>query len=101
LSSGSVTGGPVKTTAAQIFSPGYSSGSGTARGSRRGAVAVIGGGETVTSMLNELLRHRVSTITVISPQVTLFTRGESFFENTLFSDPTGWSSLTLAERRDA
>jgi mycobactin lysine-N-oxygenase len=64
-------------------------------------VAVIGGGETAASMLNELFRHRVSTITVISPQVTLFTRGESFFENTLFSDPTDWSSLTLAQRRDA
>ena len=64
-------------------------------------VAVIGGGETAASMLNELFRHRVSTITVISPQVTLFTRGESFFENTLFSDPTDWSSLTIAERRDA
>lgn len=64
-------------------------------------VAVIGGGETSASMLNELFRHRVSTITVISPSVTLFTRGESFFENTLFSDPTGWVGLTLAERRDA
>ena len=49
---------------------------------------MIGGGETAASMLNELFRHRVSTITVISPQVTLFTRGEGFFENTLFSDPT-------------
>jgi mycobactin lysine-N-oxygenase len=64
-------------------------------------VVVIGGGETAASMLNELFRHRVSTITVISPQVTLFTRGESFFENALFSDPTDWSSLTMAERRDA
>lgn len=64
-------------------------------------VAVIGGGETAASMLNELFRHRVSTITVISPQVTLFTRGESYFENALFSDPTGWDALTLAERRDA
>lgn len=64
-------------------------------------IAVIGGGETAASILNELFRHRVSTITVISPQVTLFTRGESFFENTLFSDPTGWSSLPAAERRDA
>jgi mycobactin lysine-N-oxygenase len=52
-------------------------------------------------MLNELFRHRVSTITVISPQVTLFTRGEGFFENTLYSDPTHWSGLTLSERRDA
>ena len=64
-------------------------------------VAMIGGGETAASMLNELFRHRVSTITVISPQVTLFTRGEGFFENSLFSDPTGWTSLTLAERQDA
>ena len=64
-------------------------------------VAVIGGGETAASMLNELFRHRVSTITVISPGVTLFTRGEGFFENTLFSDPTHWSELTLTERRDA
>ncbi|AEV74825.1 hypothetical protein MycrhN_4325 [Mycolicibacterium rhodesiae NBB3] len=64
-------------------------------------VAVIGGGETAASMLNELFRHRVSTITVISPGVTLFTRGEGFFENMLFSDPTGWTALTLEERRDA
>ncbi|CAN5247471.1 NADPH-dependent L-lysine N(6)-monooxygenase MbtG [soil metagenome] len=64
-------------------------------------VAVIGGGETAASMLNELFRHRVSSITVISPQVTLFTRGESYFENALFSDPTGWTELTPAERRDA
>jgi mycobactin lysine-N-oxygenase len=63
-------------------------------------VAVIGGGETAASMLNELFRHRVSTITVISPQATLFTRGESFFENRMFSDPTEWTGLTLAERRD-
>ncbi|MGA5464669.1 NADPH-dependent L-lysine N(6)-monooxygenase MbtG [Mycobacterium sp. NPDC050041] len=64
-------------------------------------VAVIGGGETAATMLNELFRHRVSTITVISPQVTLFTRGEGFFENTLYSDPTHWAGLTLGERRDA
>lgn len=64
-------------------------------------VAVIGGGETAASMLNELFRHRISTITVISPGVTLFTRGEGFFENKLFSDPTGWTGLTMEERRDA
>lgn len=64
-------------------------------------VVVIGGGETAAAILNELFAHRVSTITVISPQVTLFTRGEGFFENSLFSDPTGWSGLTLAERREA
>ncbi len=64
-------------------------------------IAVIGGGETAAAMLHELFGHRVAAITVISPQVTLFTRGESFFENRLFSDPTEWSTLPLAERRDA
>jgi mycobactin lysine-N-oxygenase len=64
-------------------------------------VAMIGGGETAAAMLNELFQHRISTVTVISPQVTLFTRGESFFENSLYSDPTGWTALTLDERRDA
>jgi mycobactin lysine-N-oxygenase len=64
-------------------------------------VAMIGGGETAAAMLAELFRHRISTITVISPQVTLFTRGESFFENSLFSDPSDWAALTLDERRDA
>ncbi|WBP92400.1 NADPH-dependent L-lysine N(6)-monooxygenase MbtG [Mycolicibacterium neoaurum] len=64
-------------------------------------VAVIGGGETAGTMLDELFRHRVSTITVISPQVTLFTRGEGFFENSLYSDPIHWAGLTPAEKRDA
>ncbi len=63
-------------------------------------VAVIGGGETAASILNELFHHRVSSITAISPQATLFTRGEGFFENSLFSDPAQWRSLTQAERRD-
>ena len=64
------------------------------------SVAVIGGGETAAAILNELFHHRVSAITAISPQATLFTRGEGFFENSLFSDPTGWRALTQAERRD-
>ncbi|OBK70343.1 NADPH-dependent L-lysine N(6)-monooxygenase MbtG [Mycobacterium sp. 1274761.0] len=64
-------------------------------------VAVIGGGESAASILNEVFHHRFSAITVISPQATLFTRGEGFFENTMFSDPAEWHSLTSAERRDA
>lgn len=63
-------------------------------------VAVVGGGETAAAILDELLGHRVSAVTVIAPQATLFTRGESFFENRLFSDPTDWPGLTVAERRE-
>ncbi|MEV6273979.1 SidA/IucD/PvdA family monooxygenase [Nocardia sp. NPDC051832] len=62
--------------------------------------AVIGGGETAGSALDELVRHEMLTISVISPMATLYTRGESFFENALFSDPTKWAALSMQERRD-
>ncbi len=62
--------------------------------------AVIGGGETAGSALDELSRHDAMTISVISPMPTLYTRGESYFENAMFSDPTKWSSLGDTERRE-
>src|SRR5690606_36588708 len=37
---------------------------------------------------------------VISPAATIYTRGESYFENSLFSDPAKWRGLSVAERRD-
>lgn len=63
-------------------------------------VAVIGGGETAGSALDELLRHGMLSISVISPMATIYTRGESFFENSLFSDPIKWAGLSFDERRD-
>ncbi|ADG80886.1 L-lysine N6-monooxygenase MbtG OS=Tsukamurella paurometabola (strain ATCC 8368 / DSM / CCUG 35730 / CIP 100753 / JCM 10117 / KCTC 9821 / NBRC 16120 / NCIMB 702349 / NCTC 13040) OX=521096 GN=Tpau_4325 PE=3 SV=1 [Tsukamurella paurometabola] len=63
-------------------------------------VAVIGGGETAASALDELVRHDVFAITVVSPTPTLFTRGESYFENALYSDPSRWAMLGEQERRD-
>lgn len=62
--------------------------------------AVIGGGETAGSAMDELVRHDVLTVSVISPNATLYTRGESYFENSLYSDPTKWSTLGADERRD-
>ena len=62
--------------------------------------AVIGGGETAGSALDELSRHDVMTIAAIAPGPTIYTRGESYFENAMFSDPTGWTTLTQQERRD-
>ncbi|MFQ6398381.1 SidA/IucD/PvdA family monooxygenase [Nocardia sp. KC 131] len=62
--------------------------------------AVIGGGETAGSALDELVRHDMLTISVISPKATIYTRGESYFENSLFSDPVKWSALSMEERRD-
>ncbi|MEU7765387.1 SidA/IucD/PvdA family monooxygenase [Nocardia sp. NPDC049190] len=63
-------------------------------------VAVIGGGETAGSALDELIRHGMLSISVISPMATIYTRGESYFENSLFSDPIKWGSLSIDERRD-
>ncbi|WP_280447355.1 SidA/IucD/PvdA family monooxygenase [Nocardia cyriacigeorgica] len=62
--------------------------------------AVIGGGETAGSAMDELVRHDVLTVSVISPAATIYTRGESYFENSLFSDPAKWRALSLDERRD-
>ncbi|MGV9712553.1 SidA/IucD/PvdA family monooxygenase [Gordonia sp. NPDC003424] len=62
--------------------------------------AVVGGGETAGSVLDELARHEVMTVSVISPGATIYTRGESYFENAMFSDPTGWPNLSPDERRD-
>lgn len=62
--------------------------------------AVIGGGETAGSAMDELIRHDVLTVSVISPGATIYTRGESYFENSLFSDPTKWRALSIQERRD-
>ncbi|MGW4770226.1 SidA/IucD/PvdA family monooxygenase [Nocardia sp. NPDC004278] len=62
--------------------------------------AVIGGGETAGSALDELVRHDMLTISVITPKATIYTRGESYFENALFSDPTKWNTLSMDERRD-
>ena len=62
--------------------------------------AVIGGGETAGSALNELARHDAMTISVISPMATLYSRGESYFENAMFSDPAKWSALSVSQRRD-
>lgn len=62
--------------------------------------AVIGGGETAGSAMDELVRHDVLTVSVISPAATIYTRGESYFENSLYSEPIKWRALSIEERRD-
>ena len=63
-------------------------------------VAVIGGGETSASVVEELTHHDVVDIAVISPLPTIFTRAEGPFENELYTDPTTWTDLDEAARRD-
>lgn len=63
-------------------------------------VAVIGGGETAASIVEELTHHDVVDIAVISPLPTIFTRAEGPFENELYTDPDLWAGLDEASRRD-
>jgi mycobactin lysine-N-oxygenase len=63
-------------------------------------VAVIGGGETAASVVEELITHDVVDIAVISPTPTIFTRAEGPFENELYTDPRLWTDLDDDARRD-
>ncbi|WP_019927289.1 SidA/IucD/PvdA family monooxygenase [Nocardia sp. BMG111209] len=62
-------------------------------------IAVLGGGETAAAVVDVLAtRHDGAGIVVVSPNATLYTRGESYFESTLYSDPSGWAELPPDER---
>lgn len=63
-------------------------------------VAVIGGGETAASVTDEIIRHTVVDISVISPTATIFSRGEGVFENEIYTDPRKWVELDEDARRD-
>ncbi|TCK24579.1 SidA/IucD/PvdA family monooxygenase [Pseudonocardia endophytica] len=66
---------------------------------RDGHVAVIGGGETSASIVEELVADRFESITVITPDPVVFSRGEGFVENRLFNAPELWASLSADDRR--
>lgn len=65
-------------------------------------VAVVGGGESALSCVMFLRGLRPdATFTIYTPLLPM-SRGESFLENRVFSNPdeVGWSSLDLETRRD-
>ena len=63
---------------------------------------VIGSGETaasvVISLVSKLPRH--STGDVLTSRGVLYSRGESYEENRLYSDPGDWPALAEAHRRE-
>ncbi len=66
-----------------------------------GKIAVIGGGETAASVTISILENNPElTVEVINPSGALFSRGESFFENQLFSSGEGWSERGVETRRE-
>ena len=66
------------------------------------SVCVIGGGETAASIVITLLKtaHKRSTVDVLTSRGVLYSRGESYEENRLYSDPGEWPRLAEAHRRE-
>lgn len=62
---------------------------------------VIGGGETAGAVATALLEvlDPSADIELVSTEGALFTRGESFTENHMYSDPAAWLQLPERQRR--
>jgi len=65
-------------------------------------VCVIGSGETAASVVISLLgkSHKRSAIDVVTSRGVLYSRGESYEENRLYSDPGEWPALAESHRRE-
>ncbi|WP_187830039.1 SidA/IucD/PvdA family monooxygenase [Siccirubricoccus phaeus] len=74
---------------------------GTRAVSEDAPLVVIGSGGTAAAVLAWLARqgHRDLPIYLLAEQATFYSRGNSVFENRLFSDPTQWKALTHATRK--
>lgn len=65
-------------------------------------VCVIGSGETAASVVISLLTsaHKHSTVDVVTSRGVLYSRGESYEENRMYSDPGDWPQLAESHRRE-
>ena len=63
---------------------------------------VIGSGETAASVVISLLSKlpKDSSVDVLTSRGVLYSRGESYEENRLYSDPGDWPGLAEAHRRE-
>lgn len=64
------------------------------------SVIVVGAGETAGTIVRELALGQDRQVVVVAPRATLYSRGESPFENRYYSDPTGWAGLSEADRQE-
>ena len=64
-------------------------------------IAIIGGGETAAAIVVALLRHSPTcSIDLINRHGTVYTRGESFHENRLYTSPATWCQLDEIDKED-
>jgi mycobactin lysine-N-oxygenase len=66
------------------------------------SVCVVGNGESAASVVVHLLENleRDVSVDVLTSRGVLYSRGESYEENHLYSDPSGWPHLAEAHRRE-
>jgi mycobactin lysine-N-oxygenase len=66
------------------------------------SVCVVGNGETAAGVVVHLLENleRNATVEVLTSRGVLYSRGESYHENRLYSDPSDWPRLAEAHRRE-
>jgi mycobactin lysine-N-oxygenase len=67
----------------------------------RARIAVVGAGETAAAVVMELASNPSLHIDIVSPNGMTFSRGESYRENRVFSDPAAgrWSGLSESDRQ--
>jgi len=69
-----------------------------------GRIAVVGAGGAAAAICVDALRavsaaNEPGGIVIVAPQPTLFTRGDSLYENQILMDPDAWSELPREARR--
>jgi mycobactin lysine-N-oxygenase len=72
------------------------------RGVDEAKIAVIGSGETAAAIVVALAKQvtPLTAIVVVNRQGTIFSRGESYDENKLFSYPDKWPHIHISQRRE-
>ncbi|MDY0748702.1 SidA/IucD/PvdA family monooxygenase [Paucibacter sp. R3-3] len=70
-------------------------------GQKAKRVALIGGGETAASVAIDLVTNSPGlSVDIVTRHATLYTRGESYSENAIYSDPTLWLQMEEIDRED-
>ena len=65
-----------------------------------GRIIVVGAGEAAAGIVEHLLRRGKHEVAVVCPGYAIFSRGESFYENEMYSNPGRWHEFPLQVRRD-
>ena len=65
-----------------------------------GRVMVVGVGEAAAGIVEDLLRQGKHKVAVVCPGHAIYSRGESFYENEMYSNPDRWQEFPMQVRRE-